>query len=56
MLITKNQQTTMADLVVARPSLMPSRPMPLFQVEDITQDQAKQRYIDLANNYLLYRK
>jgi acyl-CoA-binding protein len=28
----------------------------LFQVEDITQDQAKQRYIDLANNYLLYRK
>jgi len=28
----------------------------LFQVEDMTQDQAKQRYIDLANNYLLYRK
>ena len=28
----------------------------LFQVENITQDQAKQRYIDLANNYLLYRK
>ena len=24
----------------------------LFQVEDITQDQAKQRYIDLANTYL----
>ena len=28
----------------------------LFQVENITQDKAKQRYIDLANNYLLYRK
>ena len=28
----------------------------LFQVENITQDQAKQRYIDIANNYLLYRK
>ena len=28
----------------------------LFQVENITQDQAKQRYIELANNYLLYRK
>ena len=28
----------------------------LFQVEDISKDEAKQRYIDLANNYLLYRK
>ena len=28
----------------------------LFQVEDITQDEAKQRYIDLANTYLIYRK
>ncbi len=28
----------------------------LFQLENITQDQAKQCYIDLANNYLLYRK
>jgi len=28
----------------------------LFQVEDITQDQAKKRYIDLANTYLIYRK
>ena len=28
----------------------------LFQVENITQDQAKQRYIELANKYLLYRK
>jgi acyl-CoA-binding protein len=28
----------------------------LFQVEDITQDQAKQCYIDLANTYLIYRK
>ena len=28
----------------------------LFQVENITQDQAKQRYIELANNYLLYGK
>ena len=28
----------------------------LFQVEDITQDQAKQQYIKLANRYLIYRK
>ena len=28
----------------------------LFQVEDITQDQAKQQYIKLANTYLIYRK
>ena len=28
----------------------------LFQVEDITQDEAKKRYIDLANTYLIYRK
>ena len=28
----------------------------LFQVENITQDQAKQRYIDLANNYLQNKK
>jgi len=25
----------------------------LFQAKDITQDEAKQKYIDLANNYLL---
>lgn len=28
----------------------------LFQVEDISQDQAKQRYIDLANKYLQNKK
>ena len=28
----------------------------IFQVEDITQDEAQQRYIDLANTYLIYRK
>jgi acyl-CoA-binding protein len=28
----------------------------LFQVEDITQYQAKQQYIKLANTYLIYRK
>lgn len=28
----------------------------LFQVEDISQDEAKQRYIELANTYLIYRK
>ncbi len=28
----------------------------LFQIKDITQDQAKQTYIDLVNTYLLYRK
>ena len=28
----------------------------LFQAEDITQDTAKQQYIDLVNNYFLYRK
>ena len=28
----------------------------LFQVKDITEDEAKQVYIDLVNNYFLYRK
>jgi len=28
----------------------------LFQVQDITEDEAKQIYIDLVNNYFLYRK
>jgi len=28
----------------------------LFQVEKISQDEAKQTYIELVNNYFLYRK
>ena len=28
----------------------------LFQIQSITQDEAKQTYIDLVNNYFLYRK
>lgn len=28
----------------------------LFQVENISEDEAKQEYIDLVNNYFLYRK
>ena len=28
----------------------------LFQVENISEDEAKQIYIDLVNNYFLYRK
>jgi len=28
----------------------------LFQAEDISQDTAKQKYIELVNNYFLYRK
>lgn len=28
----------------------------LFQVQDITQDQAKEIYIDLVDKYFLYRK
>jgi acyl-CoA-binding protein len=28
----------------------------LFQIKDITEDQAKQEYIDLVNNYFLYGK
>lgn len=28
----------------------------LFQLEDITEDEAKIKYIDLVNNYFLYRK
>lgn len=28
----------------------------LFQIQNITEDQAKQTYIDLVNNYFLYRK
>lgn len=28
----------------------------LFQVRNMTEDEAKQHYIDLVNNYFLYRK
>lgn len=28
----------------------------LFQIKDITEDEAKTTYIDLVNNYFLYRK
>lgn len=28
----------------------------LFQSKNISEDEAKQKYIDLANNYFLYRK
>ncbi len=28
----------------------------LFQVRDVSEDEAKQAYIDLVNNYFLYRK
>ncbi|MDO1499832.1 acyl-CoA-binding protein [Winogradskyella maritima] len=28
----------------------------LFQVKDISEDEAKREYIDLVNNYFLYRK
>ena len=28
----------------------------LFQVENVSQDEAKRIYIDLVNNYFLYRK
>jgi len=28
----------------------------LFQVQNISEDQAKQEYINLVNNYFLYRK
>ncbi len=28
----------------------------LFQAQDMTEDEAKQAYIDLVNNYFLYRK
>lgn len=28
----------------------------LFQAQDITQDEAKRKYIELVNNYFLYRK
>jgi len=28
----------------------------LFQVQDITEDEAKTTYIELVNNYFLYRK
>ncbi|MDT0559328.1 acyl-CoA-binding protein [Ichthyenterobacterium sp. W332] len=28
----------------------------LFQVKDVSEDDAKQIYIDLVNNYFLYRK
>ncbi|EGV44653.1 acyl-CoA-binding protein [Bizionia argentinensis JUB59] len=28
----------------------------LFQIQNISEDEAKQTYIDLVNNYFLYRK
>ena len=28
----------------------------LFQIKDISQDEAKKVYVDLVNNYFLYRK
>ena len=28
----------------------------LFQAQDISQEEAKQKYIELVNNYFLYRK
>ncbi len=28
----------------------------LFQIKDVTEDEAKQGYIDLVTNYFLYRK
>ncbi len=28
----------------------------LFQVQDVSEDEAKREYIDLVNNYFLYRK
>ena len=28
----------------------------LFQLDDITEDEAKEKYIELVNNYFLYRK
>jgi len=28
----------------------------LFQIKDVSQDEAKRIYIDLVNNYFLYRK
>ncbi|WP_445955884.1 acyl-CoA-binding protein [Yeosuana sp.] len=28
----------------------------LFQIKDITEEEAKQSYIELVNNYFLYRK
>lgn len=28
----------------------------LFQIQDITEDEAKETYIELVNNYFLYRK
>lgn len=28
----------------------------LFQIRDMTEDEAKQNYIELVNNYFLYRK
>jgi acyl-CoA-binding protein len=28
----------------------------LFQIQNISEDEAKQEYIDLVNNYFLYRK
>lgn len=40
----------------SRPIINAFKTNALFQVQDITEDEAKQIYIDLVNNYFLYRK
>ncbi|HKK12186.1 MAG TPA: acyl-CoA-binding protein [Flavobacteriaceae bacterium] len=39
-----------------RPIINAFKTNALFQVKDVTQDEAKRIYIDLVKNYFLYRK
>ncbi len=52
MRFTRKQLTIIRVLIAVRPSSMPSRLTPLFQAEDISQDEAKRLYIELATRIL----
>ena len=56
MLTIKRQQITTKDQVVEKPIINAFKTNALFQIKDITTDEAKQTYIELVNNYFLYRK
>ena len=40
----------------AKPIINAFKTNALFQIKDVSQDEAKRIYIDLVNNYFLYRK
>lgn len=40
----------------AKPIINAFKTNALFQIKDVTEDEAKRIYIDLVNNYFMYRK